>query len=350
MKHVPSTLLLASLVVLPFAQAACSSSTAAAPGSPDTNKQPPPDTSQETWEDGKTIDSALVIEPGIAVTIAPGAKINIAAKATITVQGTLKASSADAHATLGDGTAAWGGIIVASGGTLALDGVDLKKAGIHVQGGNADAKYSNGTIDGINASAKVAPFTVDKSGKITVAHATIRNPGQQTEIKGSFTATYLDYDEKDTHAIWASDPSAVVSIEDSKFFSTGSGGKSGGPDFLNGYGAKTFHVAYTDVTNAHCGFHFESNLNADIDIDHVTVHGVTNGADIWGSNASGTKTIKNSNFIDSSEGLDVQDGSNGAFEVSNCFFSVTKGNPGFPGADVKQTSPASAQIADAHPR
>lgn len=369
-----------ALVALPFASmlfAACSSSDPASPSrgngsdaaadtstgtdSPDANvavrdsgassdTSLPPDasstTADETWADGKTIAQSTVIEAGVTVTIAPGAKIAIAANATVVVKGTLTASSVATHATLGDGNAAWGGIVVAQGGTLALDGVDLKKGGIHVQAGDASAKWDHGAFDGGSASLGIAPFTVDKGGTFSTAHASVVNPGARSLIKGTFTASYLDYLKSATYAIYTNDPSAVVSIEDSTFHSNLG---NVGDDVLETIGVQKFHVAYTDIGGAHCGFHFESPDNASIDIDHVTVHGVQNGADIWGSSQSGTKTITNSNFLDSNEGLDVQDNANGPTTVTNCYVA-SKTNPGFPGVDVKQQSPAAAEIADAHPR
>src|SRR5262249_31574645 len=154
--------------ILALSAFACSSSTnVAAPGGDKTaadagtTTPPEPDidassTDQnETWSDGKVIDGSVSIASGVTVTIAPGAKITIAAGASIVVKGTLSTSSSGSHAVLGDGNAKWGGIVVASGGTLALDGVDLKKAGVRVQGGNADAKLTNASIDGVATSAGV---------------------------------------------------------------------------------------------------------------------------------------------------------------------------------------------------
>ena len=45
------------------------------------------------------------------------------------------------------------------------------------------------------------------------------------------------------------------------------------------FGSLSFHIAYSDVSGAHCGFHFTGGDA--ISIDHVTVHDITNAADVW---------------------------------------------------------------------
>jgi hypothetical protein len=311
-----------------------------------------PLTQDDTWSDGKTIDGSIIIASGTTITIAPGAKIAIGAGATIIVQGTLIGGGGanGSHAALGDGAHTWGGIVVAGDGAAVLDGVDLLGAGMIVQAANAAARIDHATIDGLDPSAGISPFTVDRGGQLSTAHAVVRNAGDRSTINGTFTASYLDYDRKDSRAIYAGDPSAIVSIEDSTFHSSGTRPVGTAADVLNAYGAKSFHVAYTDITEAHCGFHFESPANTFIDIDHVTVHGVTNGADLWGSGQGGKKSIASSNFIDAVEGLDVQGGYNGAITVSGCYFGASLTNPGFPNNEVTLASPASAPIPDAHPR
>jgi hypothetical protein len=122
-------------------------------------------------------------------------------------------------------------------------------------------------------------------------------------------------------------------------------GSSSAPDLLTSNGASTFHVAYTDISGAHCGFHFEGIDT--LEIDHVTVHGVTNGADVWGSSSTGTRTITSSNFEQLSENFD-EHGSNGAVSVTGCYLTGT--NKLAPTSALTITSPASQAIADAKPR
>jgi hypothetical protein len=123
------------------------------------NTPPPADastiTSSETWSTGKQISKSVVIAAGATVTIAPGAQITIADSASITVQGTLTASSSTGSQHVALNGTAWAGIVVAPGGTLSLDGVDITNAAtaIDTQSGNVGAKLDNGSI---NAAA--TPF------------------------------------------------------------------------------------------------------------------------------------------------------------------------------------------------
>jgi hypothetical protein len=295
-------------------------------------------TQDETWTDGKSIGSSVVIEKGVTVTIAAGASITIAAGASIQVNGALNAKSSGANAKLsGSG---WAGIVVAGGGSLAMDGVDISGAtlAIDVQNGGT-ATFNHGAIAG-------TPFKVEKGGTLSTMHATVTGPTARSNIAGSFTASYLDYDENDQHAIWAMDPTATLFIEDSTFHNSGPLGSSSAPDVLTVAQAASFHIAYSDVSGAHCGFHFEGG-GVKIEIDHVTVRGVTNGADIWGTSATGAHTITSSNFEQLSEALD-ESGTNGQFTVTSCYLTGTN-NLQQPSA-VTIASAASAEIATAHPR
>jgi hypothetical protein len=331
---------------------ACSSSSgstadpgAKTPGSSG-DTPPPPGTSSgtpvsgaETWEDGKELSGAIVIDSGAVVTIAPGAALTVVAGTSIVVKGTLTVKSdPSAHAKISG--ASWKGITVSSGGKASLDGLDIANAEVAVQvddGGTAT--YDNGSIVG-------TPFGVAKGGTLSTKHAGVTAPKNPTTISGAFTASYLDYDEKDTHAIIADDPAATVSIEDSTFHSTGKLGPTAGPDLLTVNAATSFHIAYSDISGAHCGFHFEGS-GAKIEIDHVTVKQVSNGADLWGL-ASGKHSITNSNFAPVlSVGFD-ESGTNGSVSVSGCY--IPGKNNLASSSSVSITSPAQAEIANAHPR
>lgn len=289
-------------------------------------------TQSVTWTDGTMVSDSVLVPEGATITIAPGATVTFAKGVTVTVEGSLVGSSAQpAHAKLG-GTG-WGGIIVSKSGTLTLDGVDISGAKNAIDDtSSAAAKYDNGTI------TSSVPFTIAKGAALSTSHATIVKPTDMTVVQGSFTASYLDYDSNGFHAIMAADPTAHVFIEDSKFH--------GGPeDLLNGYGAAFFHVAYTDITGAHCGFHFTAVDT--LEIDHVSVHGVVNGADLWGSSSAGKHTIDSSNFESLTENFD-ESGTNGAITVTNCWLTGT--NNLAQSSAVKITSPAAAPIANAGPR
>lgn len=291
-------------------------------------------TQSTTWTDGTVLDTSVLIPEGATITIAPGATVTCNGGVTITVEGTLTASSAGAaHAKL-TGTK-WGGIAVKKAGTLALDGVDISGASKSIDlASSTPAKYDNGKI------TSGAPFTVAKGANLSTSHSSVVQPTNQSTIQGTFTASYLDYDSNGFHAILAADPMAKTFIEDSKFH-----GPMGGQDLLNAYGSLLFHVAYTDITGAHCGFHFTDVET--LEVDHVTVHGVTNGADLWGSSANGKHTIANSNFEQLFENFD-ESGTNGAIDVTNCYVTGTN-NLAMP-SQVKITSPAAQPIANAGPR
>jgi hypothetical protein len=316
----------------------CSSPSVGSDGGPaqDAAAEAEPDagvvTQSVTWTDGTMLDAPVLIPEGVTITIAPGATVTCASAVTITVQGTLIGSSAQpTHAKLAG--VSWGGLVVANKGTLALDGVDVSGAKKTIDLSSiTPAKYDNGTI------TSSVPFTIAKGSALSTSRSSVVKPTEQSVIQGSFTASYLDYDSNGWHAIMAADPTARVLIEDSKFH--------GGPsDLLNAYGASFFHVAYTDVTGAHCGFHFTAVDT--LEIDHVTVHGVTNGADLWGSSSAGKHTIDSSNFESLSVSLD-ESGANGPIDVTNCWLTGT--NNLAQSSAVKISSPAAQRIPNAGPR
>src|SRR5205823_2196130 len=126
-------------------------------------------TSDATWADGKTLSTPVVIEAGSTVTITPGATIHATAGIQITIRGTLKVAAASTHAKI-TSTDRWAGLIVASGGTLDADGLDLESstAGVDVQGGAKSARYDDGTI-----TAAKNPFAIEAGGKLTTSHAKV---------------------------------------------------------------------------------------------------------------------------------------------------------------------------------
>lgn len=292
-------------------------------------------TQSTTWADGTTCDTATTIAQGATLTIAAGAAITCTEACKLVVQGTLTASSAQTHAKL---TGTWGGIRVEGAGMLALDGVDLVGAMTAIDDAStAAATYDHGIIDLANV-----PFLVEVGAKLTTSHSFVTGPADKSTIDGAFTASYLDYESNDAHAIWSENPAADVFIEDSKFHGNN---PNLGDDLVNGFGATRFHVAYTDITGAHCGFHFEAVET--LEIDHVTVHGVTNGADLWGSSSTGTKTITNSNFENLTIGFD-EASKNGPMTVTGCYESA-KNNLATQ-SSITITSPTSQAVPGAGPR
>ncbi len=327
-------LLLSSLALF-----ACSSSSGDAAGpkpapssTDDPGAPPPPAAAADTWADGKTVSGKVTIPAGATVTIAQGASISVGSAASIVVQGKLVATGGKIAG------ASWIGIVVAAGGDAELSGTDISGADVALDV-SGTATFANGAITG-------TPFRVEKGGVLTASHAKVTAPDASTDVYGSLTASYLTYDENDQHAIMVKDASAVVSIEDSTFGNSGRLGPSAAPDVLTVEAAKSFHIAYTDVSGAHCGFHFTGGDT--ITIDHVTVHDITNAADVWGSAPSGKHTIMASNFEKTLGVAFDESGVNGAFQVTGCWVPG-KNNLASP-SQIAIASPASAAIPDAHPR
>lgn len=163
-------------------------------------------------------------------------------------------------------------------------------------------------------------------------------------MSGALTASYLDYDANDHGALFVDGATANVSVEDSTIHDSGPMGSTSAPDLVTVNAAAKLHVAYSDLSGAHCGLHFEG-VDA-VDIDHVTIHGVTNGADLWGSSQSGTRTITSSNFESLVENFD-ESGTNGTIAVSGCY--LTGANKLVDG-NVQISGSASQPVAGAGPR
>jgi hypothetical protein len=191
----------------------------------------------------------------------------------------LTASDKSSHAKLtGSG---WGGIVVASGGALALTGVDIGGAStaIHVNGGDKSAAYDYGTITGSN-------FVVDTNGTLTMDHAAFVQGGAST-VAGSYTATFLDYSGT---SITLNDAGATVSVADTKVTGAGTG-----TDFFTSEIGALFHAEYSVVTSTHCPYHFD-NLTK-YTLDHVATRGNGFGLMLYNPDV-GPNTISYSSFED----------------------------------------------------
>jgi hypothetical protein len=242
-------------------------------------------TGATTWADGMTISGPVTIAAGASVTIAPGATIHVAAGATITVAGTLTASAQASHAKItGSG---WGGIVVASGGTVSLTGVDLENPAVAflVQAGDASAEYDYGTITGAHT-----PFNVATGATFKTDHAATATPTGPSSVSGSFTATFLSYDSGGYEGFVLSDPTATFSAEDSKFFGT----NDGSGDMISVSNASSVHLAYFEITAAHCTFHFDAVDT--IDVQYGNLHGASYGFMLYGSSNVGTRDIGYTNM------------------------------------------------------
>jgi hypothetical protein len=239
----------------------------------------------------------------------------------------------------------WVGLVVAPGGTLALDGVDIEnaKVAIDVQAKAAAASYGHGTI-----TAATAPFLVEAKAALTTSHATVVGSLGTSHVLGALTASYLDYDANGFDGITGENDDATISIEDSKLH--GGGGAS---DMIVSYtGVGNVHVAYTEITHVHCAFHFERMTG--LDVSYVTATGDNFGLMLYGSLATGTKSIKSSNFYGEFE-WGIQEGpnaTNGAITVDGCYFSGNaSGNLDLKTpSTIQVVNESTAMVAGAGPR
>lgn len=290
-------------------------------------------TSNTTWTDGTTLAGSVTIASGATVTIAPGATVNVAANAAITVQGTLTASSATTHAKLT--STAWTGLVVDSGGTLTLDGVDLVNAATALQTntGAVKAEYDDGTI-----TASGGPFNIAKGTTLGTKHATVTGTKGASRIAGSLVASFLDYDSNGNEGIVTTDPTATESIEDSKLH--GSGPVA---DMVVSVQGSSIHIAYTDVTNVHCGFHFDAIDS--FDVSYTNVQSNSYGFMLYGSSGKGTRSVSYSNVDQNSIAYDTQ-GSNGPITFDHDYVTGTMN----PGTAVSVTNAAKLAVTGTGPR
>jgi hypothetical protein len=316
--------------------AACSAgSTPTAGGATHSNA-----TTGTTWNDGQMLNATVTIAAGESVTIAPGATITVAAGVGITVAGSLSAQSAAAtHARL-VAPANWAGILVAPGGSLALDGVDLVGANtaIEVQAGATQARYDHGIIDGATT-----PFQIDSGAALTTTGAVVVHTQGMSTVAGSLTAARLDYDANMNQGFMVTDAvglHARLSVEDSKLHGAGQGSSD---MVVVGTGA-SLHVARSEVYASHCGFHF-SPIDA-FDITLSNIHDCTYGFMLYGSEGPGPRTVTNSNVVNNLEfAFDTTPSNNGPITFDHCYVMGTQQTGGI----VTVTNPQPSAVAGTGP-
>jgi hypothetical protein len=277
----------------------------------------------------------VTIAPGVTVTIAPGATVNVAAGSTISVAGTLTASSATTHAKL-TGTS-WTALSVASGGTLTLDGVDITGAatGLQTLAGAVKAEYDDGTITGA-----ATPFDVAKATTLGLKNATVTGTLGTSRIAGALVASYLDYDSNGNEGITTIDPTATESIEDSKLHGSGPVADM----VVSATGAASIHIAYTDITNVHCGFHFDA-IDA-FDVSYTNVETNSFGFMLYGSSGTGTRSVTYSNVDQNQIAYDTTAGNNAPIVFDHDYITGTQ----TPADSVTVTNAATAAVTGTGPR
>lgn len=246
----------------------------------------------------------------------------------ITVKGTLKVSSTDTHAKL-TGTK-WTGLVIAKGGTLAADGLDIENASaaLWTQTGNTDAKVTNGVI------VADTPFKMEAGSKLSVVKTKVK-AGAGSAIAGTFTASYMVYDKGTNAGLTLNDSAGSMSISDSELKG------SGGGDYVISNAGRSLKLEYTTISGSHCGLHFTG-----IDqytIDHVSADQNDWGAMLYGS-GPGPHTIISSNIRNNLQDLDMQ-GDNGPVTVIK---TLSTKNKGLPSGAISE--PRTDPVPDAKPR
>lgn len=285
----------------------------------------------ETWKDGKQVAASVTIKAGATVDIEPGATVTVATGAAITVKGTLSVKAGASHAKLGGKN--WKGIVVASGGTLVVEGLDISDAevGAWTMAGNAGASFVESSI--ANAAT---PFKMEPGSKLTFTKSKVVKATGPSIIAGTFAASYMDYDKGAAEGLELSDAAGTMTISDSTLHGVGGG------DYVVSRAGKLVKVEYTTITGSHCGLHF--NAVDQFIIDHVSDDQNSYGAMLYGSGA-GPHQIVSSNVRSTDKDLDMS-GTNGALTIDKSF----TGGKNTLQPNAKITNAAAAPIADARPR
>jgi len=303
------------------------------PPAPAPTPAPPPgaEIGSETWAGGKQLAASVTIKAGATVDIAPGATVTAGTGISITVRGTLSVKASASHAKLTGMN--WKGIVIASGGTLNVDGLDITNAeiGMWTQTGNLDAVMLSSSIT--NAAT---PFKMEPGSKLSVTKTTVAKSTGQSNIAGTFTASYLNYDKGSAEGLALNDPAGTMTISDSTLTGVGGG------DYVVSRAGKLVKVEYSTITGSHCGLHF-SAVDKFI-IDHVSDDQNSYGAMLYGSGA-GPNQILSSNVRSTDKDLDFS-GTNGATTIDKSF----TGGKNTLAANATLTNVATAPIANAKPR
>ncbi len=287
----------------------------------------------ETWKDGKLLPLSVSIKAGAIVDIEPGAKVSASSGVAITVNGTLRVAASANHAKLGGMN--WKGIVIAKGGTLTVDGLDISdsESGVWTMTGNADATMLNSSIT--NAAT---PFKMEAGSKLSFTKSKVAKATGMSTIAGTFVASYMDYDKGTNEGLQISDPVGTMTISDSTLRGAGGG------DYVVSSAAKLVKVEYTTITGSHCGLHFGAVDK--FTIDHVSDDANSYGAMLYGSGA-GPNSITSSNVRSTQTDLDMS-GTNGPTTIDKSFMGPPSKSQ--LQASAKITNPAAAPVLDAKPR
>ena len=134
-------------------------------------------------------------------------------------------------------------------------------------------------------------------------------------------------------------PEGNQQVEDSKLHGSGPVADM----VVSATGAASIHIAYTDITNVHCGFHFDTIDS--FDVSYTNVESNAYGFMLYGSGGTGTRSVTYSNIDQNQIAYDTQ-GMNGPISFSNDYITGTQN----PGDAVTVSSPSAAAVTGTGPR
>jgi hypothetical protein len=239
-------------------------------------------TSNQSWSGLVNIMQNTSIEAGATVDVAAGTLINVATGAAITVKGTLTVNGTDGSHVIFNPMqqgASWGGVVVASGGSLQLNYADL-----------------NYTQTPLSSNAGAA--------SVNVSHAQFLHytgMGSQIASNATFDHLRVEFGSGEGFAVNGA-AGTLVTVTDSVIHQTG-----GDALIVNGAGDFTFQYNHvygnggntTQLSGQHCACHFSST--GTFTVDHNILEKSQVGFMAGGMNAQ-SKVMYN-NFVSNPEAV-----------------------------------------------
>jgi len=335
-------------LALLFAVGACSSSSTPEEGGG--SNEPKPELKEGnvegnvTWTPNATKktelsnDLPVTVKAGATLTIAPGTTLGCGPNSSIIVAGTLRTTGG-----VKISCPKWVGIIVAKGGTLDLDGIEIEnaKTAIELTKETAPSTVKNSTLRGSQHA-----FTVLEGSKLTLtstkvfSQAATSDDGQPiiSDVFGTLEASRLEYDAASWEGVMVK-KGGTATIEDSVFTAVGGGDLIATED-----GAKNLTVRYSTMKGAHCGPHIQGADS--FEFDHITSESNSFGLTVYGAGV-GPNIVKDSNLVGDAAWLDAQ-GEHGPFTIENVFVQGTEIFLKGAAPTIKSKSPT--RIENAKPR
>ena len=109
-------------------------------------------------------------------------------------------------------------------------------------------------------------------------------------------------------------------------------------------GAAKFHVAYTTISNVHCGFHFD--VVSEFDISYINDQSNAFGFMLYGSSGAGPFTVSYSNITQNSAYAYDTQGSNAPITFDHDYVTGTTNN----GTAVSVTNAQNVAVTGTGPR